>query len=95
MRISNSEIQNLKKTTFKFDKNAEIYLFGSRADSEKMGGDVDILIISKSISRKEKREIRVSFFQEFGEQKLDILLEKNKDDFSTFTKTIFQKAIKL
>ena len=95
MRLSNLEIQNLKNSISKFDSKAEIYLFGSRADFQKSGGDIDILIISKTIGRKEKRKIRINFFQDFGEQKLDIILEKDVESFSTFTKTIFEKAIQL
>ena len=94
-RLTQNEILNLKNSISKFDKNAKIYLFGSRTDLEKRGGDIDILIISKLISRKEKRKIRIEFFREFGEQKLDIILEKDESNFSNFTKSIFDKAIKL
>jgi predicted nucleotidyltransferase len=95
LRISDLEIQNLKNSIYQFDKNAEIYLFGSRINDTQKGGDIDILIISQKITRKEKRTIRINFFQEFGEQKLDIIIEKSKNSFSNFTKTIFKKAIKL
>ena len=52
MRLSNLEIQNLKNSISKFDSKAEIYLFGSRTDSKKFSGDIDILIISKTIFEK-------------------------------------------
>ncbi len=58
-----------------FDKNSQIYLFGSRVDDSKKGGDIDILIVSDKITRANKREIKLDFYEKFGEQKLDILVD--------------------
>ncbi|MDC7243021.1 MAG: nucleotidyltransferase domain-containing protein, partial [Sphaerochaetaceae bacterium] len=70
------------------------YLFGSRVDSTKKGGDIDLLVVSKKLEKKDIRTLRIEFCKNFGEQKIDILL----DDGSlkkTFHKLIFQKAIQL
>ncbi len=94
MRLSKQEIDLLKTKVKSFSKNAKIYLFGSRVDDTKKGGDIDILILSNDLSKKDIRKIRVEFFKQFGEQKLDILLDDGslKD---TFTKLVFKKAILL
>ena len=94
MRLSNKEIQNLKTSVLSFDPNAKLYLFGSRADDSKKGGDIDILIISKVITKKEIRTIKFNFFDEFGEQKLDILVDEG-DFENPFIKMIFREAILL
>jgi predicted nucleotidyltransferase len=55
-------------------EEAEVYLFGSRVDDDKKGGDIDIMVLSnKKLSWKEKSIIRWHFFEKFGEQKLDII----------------------
>lgn len=94
MRISNNEISNLKSSIYSFDKNAQIYLFGSRADDTKKGGDIDLLIVSKVITKKDLRRVRVNFFTEFEEQKIDIVLDDGtlKDPF---VKLILGGAVKL
>ncbi|EJF07135.1 nucleotidyltransferase family protein [Thiovulum sp. ES] len=94
MRLQRSEISNLKNSIFLFDKNAKIYLFGSRVDEQKRGGDIDILVISDILNEKNRRKIRRNFFQEFGEQKLDIIIE-NQKKISLFGREILEKAIEI
>ena len=94
MRLSKVEINNLKTSVFSFDKEAKLYLFGSRTDDQKRGGDIDLLIISKNISREEVRKIKLNFYDEFGEQQIDILQDDGKLD-EPFKKLIFTKAIEL
>ena len=91
MRLTNKEICNLKTSVFEFDPAAKLFLFGSRTDDTKRGGDIDILIISKIISRKEVHLIRINFFQSFGEQKLDIIVDDGTLN-TPFIKLIFEKA---
>ena len=94
MRLSKVEINNLKTSVFSFDKEAKLYLFGSRTDDQKRGGDIDLLIISKNINREEVRKIKLNFYDEFGEQQIDILQDDGKLD-EPFKKLIFTKAIEL
>ena len=59
---------------------SKIYLFGSRVDESKKGGDIDILIIAeRELSREEKAKIEFAFFQRFGEQKLDLVSFRSED----------------
>ena len=90
MRLKQEEIEFLKKEILKYDKNAEIYLFGSRVDDSKKGGDIDILV-KGNLSIKEIIKVRVGFFKRFGEQKLDIIIYKD-DPFCNY---ILKKAIAL
>lgn len=83
MRLSKEEIENIKKSVHLLDEDAKVILFGSRKFDEKKGGDIDLLIISKKIDRKAIWEIRNNFFEKFGEQKVDILVDDGtlKDPF--------------
>ncbi len=94
MRISQKEIEILKKTLFNLCKDAKLYLFGSRVDDAKKGGDIDLLIISKKFSKKNLRVLRLEFFKYFGEQKLDIVIDDGSFK-NPFTKIIYEKAVLL
>ncbi|MDH4129048.1 MAG: nucleotidyltransferase domain-containing protein [Spirochaetota bacterium] len=77
MRLTVSEINTIKSSIYDEDDNAEIYLFGSRTDDSKRGGDIDILILSSKINfsdvTKIKRKILIklkwSFELEFRQTK--------------------------
>ncbi len=43
MRLKKEEIKIIKETINKFVDNPTIYIFGSRLDDKKRGGDIDIL----------------------------------------------------
>ena len=94
MRLSFNEIQRLKNKLKSLSPKAKLYLFGSRVDDAKRGGDIDLLVISDELTKKEIRLLRVDFFKKFGEQKMDILLE-NGMFTNPFHKLIFQKAVLL
>ena len=91
MRISSGEISNLLSSVKKFDADASVYLFGSRTDDSKKGGDIDIAVLSKKIDLKEKVDIKYNFFDVFGEQKLDIVIVK--DESMPFWQLIKDKAV--
>ena len=94
VRLSRAEIKNLKTSVFALDPQASLYLFGSRTDVTKRGGDIDILLISKRIKRSDLSKIRWHFFEEFGEQKLDIVVD-DSSKHTVFVKMVFSKAVKL
>ncbi|MEK7721983.1 MAG: nucleotidyltransferase domain-containing protein, partial [Elusimicrobiota bacterium] len=69
MRISTEQVELLKKNILTLLPNAVIYLFGSRVDNNKKGGDVDIMVLSdRELLWKEKSLIKYGYFEKFGEQ---------------------------
>jgi len=94
MRLSKEQVYVLKNKLQSLSATAKLYLFGSRVDDNKKGGDIDLLIISKELRKQDIRSLRIEFFKYFGEQKLDIILD-NGELQNPFTKYIFQKAILL
>ena len=94
MRLSSSELNVLKSKLYSLSDSAKLYLFESRVDDTKKGGDIDLLIIDETLSKKDLRLLRVDFFKHFGEQKLDIVLD-NGELKTPFVRHIFQKAILL
>jgi len=94
MRLTVDEINNLKKSIDSLDKIAKVFLFGSRVDDNQRGGDIDILIQSQHLSRRDLRHIRGEFCQQFGEQKLDLVIDNGKDN-QAFIKMIQLEAVLL
>ena len=71
MRLSEEQINVLKDSLKRLDALAKLYLFGSRLDDSKKGGDIDLLIKSKKLNRADIRKLRMDFYRHFGEQKMD------------------------
>jgi predicted nucleotidyltransferase len=94
MRLDKEQIDVLKNKLQTLSATAKLYLFGSRVDDTAKGGDIDLLVVSDQLTKKELRLLRVDFFKNFGEQKLDIVLDDGelKDPF---VQHIFKKAILL
>ena len=94
MRLSQEEIDTIKSSVLMLDAKAEVYLFGSRVDDSKRGGDIDVLIVSKQIDREAKRRISLAFFERFGEQKMDVLVDDGSFN-EPFHKIALERGIKL
>ena len=93
MRLSQKEIEVLKAALESLGKPYKLYLFGSRVDDSKRGGDIDLLVVSKELTKRDLRRVRVEFFKHFGEQKVDIVLDNGKPN--PFIELIKQEAIAL
>lgn len=93
MRLSKEEIKTIKKVIENKDEHARIYLFGSRVDDSKKGGDIDILIFSQKLNKNDARDIKYSLWEYLGEQKIDIVIAKDKKD--PFVRIALKEAIKL
>ncbi len=74
MRLTNSEISEIKNVITTFDPNASVVLFGSRADDTKKGGDIDLLILSEILNPQDKRNIKIALKDKLGDQKIDVVL---------------------
>ena len=95
MRVRDEQAEFLKQSINDYLPDADIYLIGSRVNDKLRGGDIDILVISeKTLSGQEKRNIKLSFYKEFGEQKIDIVSFK-RDEPSNFKELALLESVKL
>ena len=95
MRLDKQQSAFLKSLITNYLPKSDIYLFGSRTDDFKKGGDIDIIILAdRELDRKEKASIEFDFFQKFGAQKLD-LVSYRYDQKSTFKNVALEEAIAL
>ena len=94
MRLYQEQIKVLKDKLKTISSTAKLYLFGSRVDDAKKGGDIDLLVVSNEMTKKDLRYLRIEFFKHFGEQKIDIVLDDGAFK-NPFTKHIIKKAVLL
>ena len=80
MRLSEQYIIVIKKYFESIFKDGDIYLFGSRVDDSKRGGDIDLyLVVQNHINLFEKKiKFLSKIHRELGEQKIDIVFNKDK-----------------
>ena len=84
MRLTNNEVQIIKETFKDVFEDGKIYLFGSRIDDSKKGGDIDLYIdipyhLTISEKLEKKSSFRIKLYDMLGEQKIDIVISKDKN----------------
>jgi predicted nucleotidyltransferase len=93
MRITDDEKNTIVNAIGKIDSEAPIWLFGSRTDDNKKGGDIDIAVLSKKIGIMEKIRIKRSICDKIGEQKIDLFVSEHGNE--AFFKSAVEDGIKL
>jgi uncharacterized protein len=100
MRLTSTEIQNIKLVAEGvFGKQVSVFLFGSRTDDTKKGGDIDLFINykedQKGLTQYERKiAFLVALKKRIGEQHIDLIIrDSNHQD--AISEEILQNAIKL
>jgi len=74
MRLSKSIQKAILGSVSEVVPEADCYLFGSRTDDQKRGGDIDLLLLTpKELPLSLIRGVRRRILNQIGEQKLDIV----------------------
>ncbi|MFK5974982.1 MAG: nucleotidyltransferase domain-containing protein [Sulfurovum sp.] len=84
MRLSTFCQNNIKDTFKEVFGDGKIYLFGSRVDDSRRGGDIDLYIDIPNITSLDeiydkKSQFRLKLYNKIGEQKIDIVVSKDKN----------------
>lgn len=89
IRVNQNQINTIKRLALELFNSNDVWIFGSRADLNQKGGDIDIYLFTdkKDDILKYKIIFLREFEKEFGEQKVDLLV-----DNSTIQKDIFDIA---
>jgi len=91
MRLTKKEQILIYKAFMESFESGKIYLFGSRVDDDKKGGDIDLYLCpSKKFDDEHKRKLQflLKLYEDLGEQKIDIVLKKDE------TRLIEQEAMR-
>jgi predicted nucleotidyltransferase len=95
MRITKRESEQIKNIVQRYRPLSCVYLFGSRTDDAKKGGDIDILVLAEDrLEIDDKLNILYDLNSEILEQKYDIV-SFSYDEHSAFKDHILEHAIKL
>lgn len=81
MRLTTDEINSIKEVFQKVFESGELYLFGSRVDDTKRGGDIDLFLSSLSTDElaRKKIDFLVQLKQKIGDQKIDVVIDRGKN----------------
>lgn len=81
MRLSERQVEAIRESFLKTFKSGTLYLFGSRVNDERKGGDIDLYIVpdqQTDLGRK-----KIAFLAELkrriGEQKIDVVLDRHQN----------------
>ena len=95
VRLSEEELQAIKTAVKSFDKEARIFIFGSRANPNLKGGDIDILVISDNIDWMKRRKIRVELLKKLGDRKIDLLVANRENLQDPFVKLAMEEGVEI
>ncbi|MFA3783470.1 nucleotidyltransferase domain-containing protein [Melioribacteraceae bacterium 4301-Me] len=83
MRLKKEYIEIIKSAVkYYFGESTQVFLFGSRTDDNKKGGDIDLYIetdIKDHVFEKKIKLLR-KLHKELGEQKIDIVINNFTGD---------------
>jgi predicted nucleotidyltransferase len=78
MRLSDQVVETIKDSVSRhFGSEAKVYLFGSRTDDTRRGGDIDLLVessISTQESVRAKARVMTDIQLAHGDHKIDIVV---------------------
>ncbi len=94
VRLKEEEIKAIKDIIQSFDKEARVYIYGSRTDLSKKGGDIDILVVSPKISLEQELKIKAKLLVALGDRKIDLVVSKNPEE-NPFTDLIYSQAVEI
>ncbi len=90
MRLTIKEIEAIKESFTEVFKSGDIYLFGSRVDTHKKGGDIDLYIQTEDHDNltEKKIDFLVKLKDKIGDQKIDVVISRDTD------RSVEQEALK-
>ncbi len=99
MRLTEKQIDIIKRIAKKhFGNSARVFLFGSRVDDSRKGGDIDLFIKSNEtalLTFNNKIQFLVDIKLHIGDRKIDVVFNiKNKDN-SSFLNSIEKQGVEL
>ena len=95
MRLSQDMQQAILERVHEYVPEASVYVFGSRANDTKKGGDIDILVLDdRVLTLQEKNKIITRLWMQFGEQKIDIA-SFTRDSDDPFKRLVMEHAVEI
>ncbi|MDI6793254.1 MAG: nucleotidyltransferase domain-containing protein [bacterium] len=93
MRLKEKEKQVIIQAVKSIDPKARLYLFGSRVDDSRKGGDIDLLVFSDKMTYGDKLKVKKSIFTALEDQKIDLFVSKDAD--KPFVNMALEQGVRL
>ena len=96
MRVDNKDIDIIVETIKEKVADAAVYLFGSRADDAKRGGDIDLFLnTSRAVSLSEKISLLTQLERKGINRKVDLIIQTPEHKQDIIYQEVQQKGIRL
>ncbi|MFP4485779.1 MAG: nucleotidyltransferase domain-containing protein [Campylobacterales bacterium] len=96
VRLKQEMIEFIKRLSFEIFNSKQVWIFGSRADMSRKGGDIDIYL--ETSMKDNLLSSKIAFLREFekrfGEQKVDLIINNHQKEKSIF-KIAKKEGVKL
>jgi predicted nucleotidyltransferase len=93
MRLSEAERRALRDAIAVADPDAEVWLHGSRVRDDAMGGDIDLVVVSRRIGLREKLDVLARLHAAVGERRIDLTVAR--DDSRPFVRLAMAHGVRL
>jgi len=97
VRLKSSYLTTIKILAKKYFNADEVRIFGSRADLNKKGGDIDVYI--KTNKKENILSSKITFLREFeklhGEQRIDLIIETSRSKNKKIFKIAKEEGVKI
>ncbi len=80
MRLNTEEIAAIETSFAETFGKGEVFLFGSRTDDRRRGGDIDLYVVPETRTdlTQKKIDFLVGLKRRIGEQKIDVVIDRGK-----------------
>ena len=100
MRLTQHQIQTIKQaTTDIFGPEARVWLFGSRVDDSKRGGDIDLYLELPEITAEQQRRLESRYWirlqRALGERKIDVVTHLKGSELRPIDQQALKTGIQL
>jgi predicted nucleotidyltransferase len=99
MRLTENQILAINQIAkVHFGNSVKVYLFGSRVDNNRKGGDIDLLIKSNQttlLTLKNKILFLIDLKSRIGERKIDVVFDIKNKYSGNFLDSIKKQSVKL
>lgn len=100
MRLSERDLKSIISIFKKYFKEGDqLWLFGSRVDHARKGGDIDLYIESSEVDRTCLLQKKVSFLSALkaaiGDQKIDLVIKAGGDEMSAICHEARETGVRL
>jgi hypothetical protein len=100
LRLTSTQIQAIKQATADiFGPEARVWLFGSRVNDSKRGGDIDLYLELPAIEAEQRRRLETRYWirlqRALGERKIDVVTHPQGSDRRAIDREAMATGIRL